>query len=196
MSVFFFTADTHFGHERIMRYCNRPFASADEMNECLFANWEATVRQSDTVYHLGDVAFGNRERVQKIVDRFRKLPGKKYLIPGNHDWRYPDVLFQAFEKVLPQIYETTVAYGHGESRRLVLCHYPMLIWNGLYRGSIQLYGHVHGRIPGNTAQTDVGVDVWGFTPVRLSDLLTKMKFSPEFRNQAKEHGLEEEEDEE
>lgn len=187
----FFTADTHFGHERIMKYCNRPFRNANEMNECIFANWWAMVGRGDTIYHLGDVVFGNRESVRDIANRIRSLPGKKYLVPGNHDWRFPDVLFPAFEKVLPPIYETTVAFDHEQSRRVVLCHYPMLTWNGLYRGSLQLYGHVHGRIPGNAWQIDVGVDVWGFSPVRFSDVLRRMSSLPAYVNLEQGHPTEE-----
>ena len=66
MSIFF-TADTHFGHGAVLRYCSRPFASASEMDEALFANWSACVGPKDTVYHLGDVLFGNREQSWRFV---------------------------------------------------------------------------------------------------------------------------------
>lgn len=37
----FFTSDTHFGHEAIIRHCGRPFASVAEMDEALIARWNA-----------------------------------------------------------------------------------------------------------------------------------------------------------
>ena len=73
----FFTADTHFGHKNIIRYCNRPFETAHEMNETLIANWNKVVHQTDTVYHLGDVAVLRPEKTRDVLDR---LNGKFILL--------------------------------------------------------------------------------------------------------------------
>ncbi|MBE6440770.1 MAG: metallophosphoesterase [Desulfovibrio desulfuricans] len=175
-------SDTHFGHEKILRYCRRPFQSVFEMNECMFDNWASCVRQNDTVYHLGDVAFGGMEDVVRIVKRIRTLPGKKFLIPGNHDMRHPGLLSEAFTGVLPPIFQTTAQTADGKAVRMVLCHYPMMTWNMEFSGAIQLYGHVHGRIPGNTRQMDMGVDVWDFRPARLEQVLLRMAELPEFKS--------------
>lgn len=45
-----FTADTHFGHANIIRFCDRPFTDIEAMNESLIANWNRKVTNSDTVY--------------------------------------------------------------------------------------------------------------------------------------------------
>jgi calcineurin-like phosphoesterase family protein len=50
-----FTADHHFGHANILRYCKRPFADVEEMNAALVENWNRVVTKGDTVYHLGDL---------------------------------------------------------------------------------------------------------------------------------------------
>ena len=43
MSNVFFTADPHFGHTNIIRYENRPFDSAEEMDQELIRRWNETV---------------------------------------------------------------------------------------------------------------------------------------------------------
>ena len=39
----YYTADLHLGHEAIIRYCNRPFTTIDEMGEAIVNNWNAVV---------------------------------------------------------------------------------------------------------------------------------------------------------
>ena len=76
-----FTADTHFGHARIIDICKRPFSSVDEMDRCMIANWNATVAKSDQVYFLGDFAYRADPRSTRKV--FSQLHGQKFLIEGN-----------------------------------------------------------------------------------------------------------------
>lgn len=52
----YFTADTHFFHKNIIRYCDRPFESITKMNNVMINNWNNTVGKNDTVYALGDFA--------------------------------------------------------------------------------------------------------------------------------------------
>lgn len=54
--MLFFTSDLHFGHEKIIKACRRPFSSVEEMNGKLVENWNATVGAQDEVYILGDFA--------------------------------------------------------------------------------------------------------------------------------------------
>ncbi len=80
----FWTSDTHFGHEGILRFepVNRPFATVEEMNEVLVERWNAVVGPQDMVYHLGDVAMG---KIADSLPVMSRLNGRKVLIPGNHD---------------------------------------------------------------------------------------------------------------
>ena len=53
-----FTSDLHLGHTNIIKYTNRPFWTADQMNETLVDRWNAVVGTEDEVWVLGDVALG------------------------------------------------------------------------------------------------------------------------------------------
>ena len=68
--------DTHIGHRNIIKYCDRP----NNCDRMILENWKKLVKSTDTVIHLGDVAWSD-EHLQKVL----KLPGKKILVKGNHD---------------------------------------------------------------------------------------------------------------
>lgn len=93
----YFTADTHFDHANIIRFCDRPFATVEEMNETLIANWNRKVRANDTVFIMGDMFF----RTTDPEPILRRLKGKKHLIVGNHDsqWMKKVDLGRYFESV-------------------------------------------------------------------------------------------------
>lgn len=166
----FFTSDTHFGHANIIDFCNRPFGSVEHMDEMLIRNWNLVVRQEDEVWHLGDFALeSDAKRLRSI---FRRLNGRKRLVIGNHD--SAETLALPWAAPPTHVAETSV-----EGIRVVMCHYGLRIWPGMRRKAISLYGHSHGRLPGTSMSLDVGVDCWGFTPVRLEDIKRRMKDLPE-----------------
>ena len=80
----FFTSDTHFNHTNIIKYAQRPYSDAEEMNEDLIKRWNSVVGKNDIVFHLGDFMFGNINRFWEFRSR---LNGKIYLIHGNHDYK-------------------------------------------------------------------------------------------------------------
>lgn len=78
-----FTADQHFSHERIIEMTGRPFASVEEMNSVLVANYNALVQPEDVVYFLGDVCMG---KLTESLSLLSQLKGHKILAAlGNHD---------------------------------------------------------------------------------------------------------------
>ena len=100
----FFTADTHFNHTNILKFCNRPFNSVEQMNETLIDNWNRVVGKDDTVFHLGDFCLGGAAEWTKLLDR---LNGKIYLILGNHDLKnIRQGFIQRFEHVALQMFIT------------------------------------------------------------------------------------------
>ncbi|MCR5258564.1 MAG: metallophosphoesterase [Desulfovibrio sp.] len=200
MSIFL-TADTHFGHGAVMRYCSRPFASTEEMDTALFANWRACIGPQDTVYHLGDVLFGNREQAARLGERIRRLPGRKLLVPGNHDWRHMALLEAVFDEVIPPLADVRLPVPAGTegfwNGWATICHYPMSVWNGFYRGSVHFHGHVHARMLDTDRRIDVGVDNWDYAPARLEAVLARMRAAMPYESPEIEPAPEgEEEDEE
>lgn len=174
----FFTADTHFYHERIIEYSNRPFANAWEMNEAMCDLWTSMVHKNDEVYHLGDVGWLKKNE-KDAATMLGKLPGKKYLVPGNHDYleKFALVLAPVFT-ILPPLFNLKIKVG-GEKRHFVLCHYPIEEWDGYFRGSIMLHGHTHGKtISTNMRRFDVGVDSWNLAPVRAETIVEQAKLIP------------------
>ena len=173
-----FTADTHFGHRNIIRYCQRPFASVEEMNETLVDNWNRVVGKDDVVFHLGDFSVGGAAEWTSLLD---SLNGRIFLVLGNHDMNNVDQGFmRRFENVSMQM---LVSIG---KQRIYLNHYPFLCYGGAYRGSWQLFGHVH-TCPCNSGldnsrlemlfptQYDVGVDNNNFKPVSFEEVEMKIK---------------------
>lgn len=177
----FFTADSHFQHGNIIKYCSRPFRSADEMDAAMIMAWNKVVQPDDIIYHLGDVAFGD---VSRLLPRLRSLMGKKYLTPGNHDDPGKLEMLREVFTILPPLAETVVK-TNGRNYNLSLCHYPMECWNRSGRGAIMLHGHNHGRMPENSQRLDVGVDSWGYCPVRLEDVLSKLEKLPKYESREK-----------
>jgi calcineurin-like phosphoesterase family protein len=158
----FFTADTHFGDHRTINISRRPFANVTAMNAALTERWNAIVGAQDEVWHLGDVA----RRAADVPELLSRLNGIKHLVRGNND---PPETLAAAGWASVHDYAEVDAGGH----RLVLCHYPFRSWNGQHRHALNLHGHSHGRLKPMLRQFDVGVDVHGFAPVSLEQLLTR-----------------------
>ncbi|KTS31411.1 metallophosphoesterase [Methylobacterium indicum] len=164
----FFTADTHFGDTHILRQRGRVFASIEEHDATLVANWNAAVGPDDEVWHVGDFA-AHAERAH-CAAIFARLNGVKRLVRGNHDsnrvldlpWADPPV-----ESARVTLRE------EGREWRLFLAHYAHRAWPGLWRGTRHLYGHTHGTLADTTRSCDVGVDAWDYRPVRLAALAAR-----------------------
>ncbi|MBR3298155.1 MAG: metallophosphoesterase [Clostridia bacterium] len=186
--MIYFIADTHFGHENIIKSCGRPFTCANEMNEALISNWNERVKLTDSVYVIGDMFFRCREP-ESILKRLR---GKKHLIVGNHDadWMKKVDMNKYFRSVNPMIEMSDGAHA------ITLCHYPLLSWNHEKR-SFMIHGHIH-----NTTDLDfwpllvsrenvlnAGVDINGFRPVTFNELMANnVEFK--LKNNSSDHATE------
>lgn len=169
-------SDTHIGHGNIVGYAGRP---ADH-NERMLQAWRELVQPKDIVLHLGDVAMTNAGSDYETA--LRELPGRKFLIPGNHDgltnagalrrWGLevitPLPRNTANEKrLLVPISEVIVAFSHRPLKDT-----EDKAWD------INIHGHIHvnkwpeAEYPWmGRPQVNVSVEVMAYRPWRLRDVL-------------------------
>ena len=177
-----FTSDLHFNHANIIKFCNRPWKTTEEMDEALISNWNSVVKPNDLIFDLGDFAFADRDKWIKLLEQ---LNGKHYLILGNHDIiRWPgNKVLPLFERVE---YQLTLKI---DGRKVYFNHYPFVCYGGTDRDSTskvyQLFGHVHSG-PNCSGldydrlinlfpyQYDVGVDNNNYTPISWEQVKDKI----------------------
>jgi len=172
MPNLFLISDTHFGHEGMCQFCDangnkyRPFANAQEMDEYMIERWNSTVRPTDKVYHLGDVAIK-----RCFIKTLAKLNGDKVLIKGNHD------IFKLNDYTT---YFKDIRATYRLANKLILSHIP------LHRGSlspwkngtepINVHGHLHvhdvkiNDMP-DEKYLNVCVEKIDYTPISLDSVL-------------------------
>lgn len=173
----YFTADTHFNHEGIIKHCHRAYRSVAEMNADIVAKWNAVVqRESDIVWVLGDFAF-KHPAGDDVVQLFYRLRGTKCLVVGNHDERNPQVLRLPWER------QADLVTFRDNDRRAILCHYPLETWKGAHRGYLHFHGHSHGSLRRTIPHRfDVGWDVLG-APVDFEQLWENAQRQSEYKPQ-------------
>ena len=180
----FFVSDTHFGHQRIIELCNRPFSSVEEMNEVMIERWNAVVKPTDKVYHMGDVALG---KIADSLPLIGRLNGTKILIPGNHDRIFSGVKQSQRERFFPEymkVFDFIAAELSSvwiDSRMAIMSHFPYAGDShdeDRYsekrppdRGFPLIHGHVHEKWKHNGRMFNVGVDVNNFTPVSEDEIV-------------------------
>lgn len=158
-------SDTHFGHENIITYCNRP----EDHDFVMYLYWKSIVSPEDNILHLGDVLWYKK---LNAIDIVKDLPGNKFLIKGNHDKRnnawFEDLGFTIMPK--------RVFFEH-EDKTIVFTHYPEdrfdLDWD------INIHGHIHNnsyekKVVGDKTWINVSVEVMGYAPAKLGSILKEV----------------------
>lgn len=169
---YWFTSDTHFGHKNIIKYCDRPFNNAKEMDEALIDNWNSHVGENDIVWHLGDFALDSTRRIERLV---QILNGQINLVYGNHDRNSKRACGFNWKGYYKEIYI--------DRQKIILFHYAMKVWNKSHHGSYLLYGHSHGTLSDdpNSLSMDVGIDCHDYRPIHfdeVKDIMDNKNYKP------------------
>lgn len=168
----YFTSDEHYGHENIIKFCNRPFKDTSEMREALIKNHNSVVRNGDRVYHLGDMFWRTLSDEEVLAIRYR-LNGQHFYIMGNHE----EVLkrSEAVRKSFVWVRDTENLAVTGYPK-IWLSHYAHRVWHGSHKGAYHLYGHTHNELPEDGSLSfDVGVDAQEFYPISINSVYNKMQ---------------------
>ena len=154
-------SDLHLGHDNIIRYANRPFADAAQMDASLYDSWEATVGSDEDLVFVGDVAMG-RAVAPQTWQRIRDgQGGRKHLVIGNHDLTGSGQLrIDGFDTI------GTVMFVDGDPP-LLFTHIPL---TDVPAGCVNVHGHTHDETPGPTPHINVSVEQLDYRPVALPRL--------------------------
>jgi len=154
----FFISDHHFGHRNIIEYEGRKFKKTLDMDTEMINKWNSVVNKENTVYHLGDFAFYDKETITSIV---MQLNGKINLVMGNHEnhsiqWYYDC----GFNKV----YDKPIVLGGF----IILSHEP--IYTNDNSPFVNIHGHLHSKESMCDKNINVSVEKWEYTPVTYKKL--------------------------
>lgn len=159
-NVRYIISDTHFGHENIIEYTERPFSSVEEMNAELIRRWNEKVDETDTVFHLGDISYNNGAPPEWWLD---KLNGRIVVVRGNHD---SDLSQNA---PYPWMNSCTVQHGRYD----FYCEHKPVGAN-----CWQIHGHTHNNdlvtypfIHKGTQRVNVSVELIGYEPLAMDRLV-------------------------
>lgn len=160
---YWFISDTHFFHDNIITYGNRPFKSVDEMNQTLVDSWNSVVKPGDRVYHLGDVVMGGSH--EDFAKLWAKLNGSKTLIVGNHD----DIKYLS----KGGFFRDVLMWKFWHDKNFLLSHVPIHPNSFEFKrgGMINVHGHTHQNGSPDGPYKSVCVELTNYTPVNLEELI-------------------------
>ena len=162
----FLISDLHLDHKNIIKYTNRPFRDVTEMNETILRNWNNVVKDEDTVYFLGDMAFGKGSREASYW--LGKLKGNIIFIEGNHEETGRVKALTSAEDV----------FLNFKGKKFLLTHDPAIKpknWNGWI-----IHGHKHNNhleefplVNGENKTINLSIELIDYKPVEIGHIITE-----------------------
>lgn len=166
-SDIFFTADTHFGSERILQLSKRPFGSTKQMDITMINNWNEKVNDNSQVFHLGD--FGNYENIKHLKGQVTLMLGNYELQDIKDNWHGDVDKFRAhlislgFRDVVEEGKTITVKELE---EPIYLAHQPIHCKKEIFN----LFGHIHKLSMVKEFGLNIGVDGHNFKPLDVNEV--------------------------
>lgn len=132
----------------------RGFESVQEHDEAIVKNWNSKATDKTIGFLLGDIMFGMGGS-KEFMSLMRQLKFHRlFVMSGNHHAGFKQVFDEIdsntlyvdgnYSKEVIFVPNYLEAYINGQP--IVMCHYPVLSWNGAGKGSWMLFSHVHGSL--------------------------------------------------
>lgn len=203
----YFTSDTHYGHQNIIGFCDRPYASLDLMNDDLVNRAANLFHVGDDLWHLGDVALG---KLDSTLVHLARIAVDVTLVAGNHDRCHPfngrraerfvDVYRERCQ--LADLVLTNTALTLSNGTEVKVSHFPyadealsdgedrhgqiipdkFTDWRPVDDGSWLLCGHIHDSWRQRGRMINVGVDAWAGNPVSEAAIVELIEAGPADRD--------------
>jgi calcineurin-like phosphoesterase family protein len=180
--MIFFTSDLHFFHDNIIRYCNRPFADAEQMNRDMLSRINSVVGHDDQLVIVGDVSAGLKGRKAELSEIVRSMRGQKRLVLGNHDHldagEYEAMGFASVQHWMELgdffVVHYPMAVNPNDPRKLPMQERAMHHYDSVRsQFKLVIHGHIHSTGPELHGHFNVAADRHMFTPVSIEQIATR-----------------------
>ncbi len=157
-------SDTHWGHRRL-REVLAPGVRPAHVDALMVQRWRETVGPDEPVLHLGDVFMGELTAAD-VPDRFPTLPGRVFLVPGNHDGAEKLVALAAVGWLMVEPF----AFEY-EGWTVRFSHQPL---EDLADGELNVHGHIHQNPPPTGRHFNASVERIDYRPVLLKHVINEL----------------------
>lgn len=151
MSKYHYISDTHFRHGNIMRYCERPFANLEEMDNTMLKNMKESDEAGHKMIHCGDFSF----HLEEFLYQNPTLSHSEnhFFVVGNHDHGLSDFSIKKklhgwFSKIVGER-RTWKEHNfmvtdelNGKPVKVMVSHAPQENLKGCV---YNVYGHIHNN---------------------------------------------------
>jgi calcineurin-like phosphoesterase family protein len=157
-------SDTHWGHRRL-REVLAPGVRPAHVDALMVQRWWETVGLDDPVLHLGDVFMGELTAAD-VPDRFPTLPGRVFLVPGNHDGADKLAALAAIGWMMVEPFDV-----EHEGWTVRFSHQPL---EDLADDELNVHGHIHQNPPPTARHFNASVERIDYRPVLLKHVIDEL----------------------